>query len=78
MIKNAPALTLLHGMKTIWAANMSKEAEEKALPGYKSLAASQREQNLQTQNVISQNEIIILLLDRLCTLKENQHANDST
>ena len=63
---------------TVTGANMSKESEEKALPGYKSLADTQREQNLQTQNMISQNEIIILLLDRLCTLKENQHANDST
>ena len=56
---------------------MSKELEEKALPGYKSLADTQREQNLQTQNMISQNEIIILLLDRICTLKENQNQDQS-
>ncbi len=29
-------------------------------------------------NQTAQNEIIILLLDRLCTLKENQHDNDSS
>jgi hypothetical protein len=62
---------------TVSGAKMSEESKEKALPGYKSLADTQKEQNLQTQNIISQNEIIILLLDRLCTLKEVQFQNDS-
>jgi hypothetical protein len=45
--------------------NMSKESEEKALPGYKSLATSQRELNLQNQNMMLQNKIIIDLLTSL-------------
>ena len=66
-------------IKTIvTGANMTTEAREKALPGYKGLADAQREQTALTQNAISQNEIVILLLDRLCTLKENQHDNDSS
>lgn len=45
--------------------NMSKESEEKSLPGYKSLATSQRELNLQNQNMMLQNKIIIDLLTSL-------------
>jgi hypothetical protein len=56
---------------TVSGAKMSEESKEKALPGYKSLADTQKEQNSQTQNLISQNEIIILLLDRLCTVSED-------
>lgn len=50
---------------------MTIESKEKALPGYKSLADAQREQSLQIANMISQNEIMILLLDRLCTVSED-------
>ncbi len=41
---------------------------------------SPRQTELLTElsNQTAQNEIIILLLDRLCTLKENQHDNDSS
>lgn len=47
------------------------ELKEKAAPKHKELIDS-------LSNQSSQNEIIILLLDRLCTLKENQHDNDSS
>lgn len=47
------------------------ELKAKASPKHKELIGS-------LENHSSQNEIIILLLDRLCTLKENQHDNDSS
>ena len=46
------------------------ELEKRAAPKHNELIES-------LSNQSSQNEIIILLLDRLCTLKENQHDNDS-
>ena len=50
---------------------MDNELKEKGSPRQTELLDAIAEQNIQTQNLISQNEIIILLLDRLCTVNED-------